>query len=200
MFQSGFRPFHSTETALTRVVNDLVSLDSGHICILVLLDLSAGFNTIDHKILLDRLENLVGIKGQALSWFRSYLTDRYQFFSVYNKHSIPICNIVRTAFFHLRNIAKLCNILALNNAEKKVHAFITSRLDYCNTILAGCSNTLLNKLQLVQNAAARVLTRTKKFDHISPILSSLHWLPVKFGVEYKILLLTYKSLNGPAVS
>ena len=89
MFQSGFRPFHSTETALTKVVNDLfVSLDSGHVCILSLLDLSAAFDTIDHKILLDRLENLVGIKGQALSWFRSYLTDRYQFISVNNNQSI----------------------------------------------------------------------------------------------------------------
>ena len=109
-----------------------------------------------------------------------------------------ITNITRTAFLHLRNIAKLRNALSLQDAEKLVHAFITSRLDHCNALLAGCPSKSLNKLQLVQNAAARVLTRTRKFDHISPVLSTLHWLPVKFRIDYKILLLTYKALNGLA--
>ena len=109
-----------------------------------------------------------------------------------------ITNITRIAFLHLRNIAKLRNALSLQDAETLVHAFITSRLDYCNALLSGCSSQNLNKLQLVQNAAARVLTKTRKFDHISPILCTLHWLPVKFRIEYKILLLTYKALNGLA--
>ena len=70
-------------------------------------------------------------------------------------------------------------MLSMKNAEQLVHAFMTSRLDYCNALLGGCSARLINKLQLVQNAAARVLTRTRKYDHISPVLSTLHWLPVK---------------------
>ncbi|KAF7710058.1 hypothetical protein HF521_008930, partial [Silurus meridionalis] len=89
-------------------------------------------------------------------------------------------------------------MLSIYDAEKLIHAFMTSRIDYCNALLGGCPASLINKLQLVQNAAARVLTRSKKYDHITPILSSLHWLPVKFRLDYKLLLLTYKALNGLA--
>ena len=79
-----------------------------------------------------------------------------------------------------------------------IHAFMSSRLGYCNALLGGCSARLVNKLQLVQNAAARVLTRTRKYDHISPVLSTLHWLPIKHRIDFKILLITYKALNGLA--
>ncbi|XP_029297016.1 uncharacterized protein LOC115014371, partial [Cottoperca gobio] len=109
-----------------------------------------------------------------------------------------IKQISRTAFFHLRNIAKIRHILSQNDAEKLVHAFVTSRLDYCNSLLSGCPKKSLKTLQLIQNAAARVLTRTRKRDHITPVLAALHWLPVKYRIEFKILLLTYKSINGQA--
>ncbi|KAK0143573.1 ATP-binding cassette sub-family G member 5 [Merluccius polli] len=106
----------------------------------------------------------------------------------------------RTAFFHLRNITKIRRILSKTDAEKLIHAFVTSRLDYCNSLLSGCPNKSIKTLQLIQNAAARVLTGTRKRDHISPVLASLHWLPVKFRIEFKILLLTYKALHGQAPS
>lgn len=78
-FQSGFRRNHSTETAVVRITNDILSSnDSGNVTALVLLDLSAAFDTIDHEILLSRLQTDVGITGTALSWFRSYLTGRSQ--------------------------------------------------------------------------------------------------------------------------
>ncbi len=77
-------------------------------------------------------------------------------------------------------------------------AFMTSRLDYCNALLGGCPASSINKLQIVQNAAARVLTRSRKYDHITLTLQSLHWLPIKFSISYKILLLTYKTLNDLA--
>ncbi len=109
-----------------------------------------------------------------------------------------ISNVTKTAFFHLRNISKLRNMLSVSDAEKLVHAFMTSRLDYCNALLGGCPASSINKLQIVQNAAARVLTRSRKYDHITPILQSLHWLPIKFRISYKILLLAYKALNDLA--
>ncbi len=88
-------------------------------------------------------------------------------------------------------------MLSMSNAEILIHTF-TSRLDYCNALLGGCSARLINKLQMVQNAAARVLTRTRNYEHISPVLSTLHWLPTKHRIDFKILLITYKALNGLA--
>ncbi len=78
-YQSAYRPGHSTETALLKIKNDFdLALDRGQGVALVLLDLSAAFDTIDHCILLERLENHCGITGCALEWVRSYLTDRTQ--------------------------------------------------------------------------------------------------------------------------
>ncbi len=102
----------------------------------------------------------------------------------FDSHVSSIC---KTAFFHLKNISKLWPLLLISNAEMLIHAFMTSRLDYCNALLGGCSARLINKLQMVQNAAARVLTRTRKYDHISPVLSTLHWLPIKHCIDFKIL-------------
>jgi len=178
------------------VTNDLLlSSDRGCISPLVLLDLSAAFDTIDHNILLNILENFVAISGSALTWFKSYLSDRHQFDSniSFDHHVYSIC---KTVFFHLKSISKLKPMLSMSNAEMLINAFMTSRLDYYNALLGGCSAHLINKLQMVQNAAARVLTRTGKYDHISPVLSTLHWLPIK--QDFQILLITYKALNGLA--
>ncbi len=65
-------------------------------------------------------------------------------------------------------------MLSVSDAEKLVHAFMTSRLDYCYALLGGCPTSSINKLQIVQNAAARVLTRSRKYDHITPILQSTY--------------------------
>ncbi len=87
--------------------------------------------------------------------------------SSFDSHVSSIC---KTAFFHLKNISKLRPMLSMSNTEMLIHAFMTSRLYYCNALLGGCSACLINKLQMVQNVAARVLTRTRKNDHISPVL------------------------------
>ena len=77
-----------------------------------------------------------------------------------------------------------------------MHAFVTSKLEYCNSLLYGCGKTHLRKLQYVQNAAARIVTQTRKFNHITPVLSDLHWLPVSYCIVFKILLLVFKSFNN----
>lgn len=320
-FQSGYKAFHSTESALLKVFNDLfMMVDSGSSAILVLLDLTAAFDTVDHTILLDRLRDCVGVRGTALEWFRSYLADRSfsvrlgdstsssaplhcgvpqgsilgpVLFSLYllplveifKRHGMsyhfyaddcqiympiskenhcpltPLLNclcdvkawlsqnflklneektevmvfgpvpsdlgplkeyvrpkvtslgvtidsdfnfdkqvngVVKSSFYHLRLLSKVKPFLSFNLFEQVMHAFISSRLDYCNALYKGISQRTLSRLQLVQNSAARLLTGTRKREHITPILASLHWLPVHFRIDFKILLFVFKALNGLA--
>jgi len=83
VFQSAYKRNHSTETALINVQDDILrSIDGGGCVLLLLLDISAAFDTVDHDILLSRLSTDFGIKGKALAWFRSYLHNRSQFFSI----------------------------------------------------------------------------------------------------------------------
>ncbi len=84
----------------------------------------------------------------------------------FDSHVSSIC---KTAFFHLKNISKLRPMLSMSNAEMLIHAFMTSRLDYCNALLGSCSAliNLINKLQMVQNTAARVLTRTRSMSTLA---------------------------------
>ena len=95
------------------------------------------------------------------------------------------------AFYHIYNINHMRKYLNRSHTEKIVHALITSKLDYCNSLLFGLSNSQLQKLQRVQNAAARIITGTGKYDHIAPIVRELHWLPIKERINFKILYLTF---------
>ncbi len=106
--------------------------------------------------------------------------------------------VVKSSFFQLRQLAKIKPYLSGQHFETVIHAFVTTRLDYCNALYVGVSGSSIARLQMVQNAAARLLTGTCKYEHISPILASLHWLPVHFKIQFKILLFVFKSLNGLA--
>ena len=77
-----------------------------------------------------------------------------------------------------------------------IHAFVTSRLDHCNALLYGLPKVTISQVQRVQNSAARSLVGAKRRDHITPILRNLHWLPITKLVDYKLLVLVYKALNG----
>ena len=311
-----------------RVQNDiLVALDQHKEVILTLLDLTAAFDTIDHELLLLRLENRFGIKGAALAWFKSYLADRVQtvcidgvssepsdlvcgvpqgsglgpiLFTLYasplediiiehgldlmlfaddtqlyivadravdsvgkiedciddirewmllnrlvlndsktevihirskfkktqdvlsirvgstevntvnsvrdlgvflNNRSdmnIHVKKICQSASFAIHRLGKIRNVLDSTSTERLVHAFVTSRLDYCNSLLFGIEDKHIYKLQLIQNSAARLVTRTRKNEHITPVRRALHWLPIHARIDFKILLFVYKILHNQA--
>ncbi len=100
--------------------------------------------------------------------------------------------VTKSAYYHLRNIARIRRFVSRQDLEKLVHAFITSRVDYCTGLLTGLPKKTIRQLQLIQNTAARILTRTRQSEHITPVLRSLHWLSVIFRIDFKVILLIYK--------
>jgi len=107
-------------------------------------------------------------------------------------------SVVRSCFFYLCLLTKVQPFLCPQAFEWVIHAFFSSRLDYCDSLCYGINSTTLARLQIIQNAAVRLLKGICKHEHITPILASLHWLPVRFMVDFKILLLVYKCLNNLA--
>ena len=99
-----------------------------------------------------------------------------------------IKQVRRQSYYHLKNISRIRNILTRKVTETLVHTFITTKLNYCNGLMCGFPRRTIFQLQRVQNSAARLITRTRKFDRISPVLRQLHWLPVAQRVIFKILV------------
>ena len=336
MLQSSYRKFHCTGSALLKVKNDiLLNMNGQHVTLLVLLDLSAAFDTIDHDILVERLRSAFGVRDTALSWIASYVSGRTQqvsidgtlstkfdlecgvpqgsslgpllfvvyaskIFEIVDKHNLEIhcyaddsqlylsfcpnnianqeaalarverciedirewmlndklklnddktefiiigtsqqlakvsINTLRvgaatitpvssarnlgswfdskltmeihisktcnSAFYYLYNLRRIRKYLSKDNTKTLVHAFISSKIDYCNSLLYGLPEYQLNKLQRVQNMCARLICNESKYCHITPLLADLHWLPVKFRIEFKILLIVFKIFRGLAPS
>ena len=111
----------------------------------------------------------------------------------------PLNMSVPPSFGSLLTATKqISKFLARDKLEIVLHAFVTKRIDYCNGLLYGLPDCEITKLQRVQNAAARLVTSSRKYDHITPVLKELHWLPVRYRIHFKILLLTFQALNGMA--
>jgi len=329
-FQSAYRKFHSTETALLRIHNDLLlASNQQKVSALVLLDLSAAFDTIDHQILITRLSSTFGFSGSALALLSSYLTDRSQYVSVGNHSSNPtplttgvpqgsvlgpllfslyttpigyilansplsfhlyaddtqlyisfsaadsaanlttlssyldkihswftsnrltvnpskteflligthqqrskiinsslsfrgisippslharnlgvefdpelsfsshISNVCRSSFHQIRLLRQIRPSLDVNSTKLLANALVSTKLDYCNSLFYNLPDTTLNRLQLVQNSLARVVIPSiRRCHHITPTLIKLHWLPVKQRINFKIAILTYKTLQN----
>ena len=106
--------------------------------------------------------------------------------------------LVRSCFTQIRYIGRIRQYLSESACKTLVATLVTSRLDYANALLYGINKSAMSKLQMVQNSAARLVTRKRKFDHITPDLITLHWLPVEFRCQYKLLLYTFKILTGRA--
>ena len=325
-FQSAYKAGHSCETALLRVYNDIVTtVVKGNGAMLVLLDFSAAFDTIDHVILFEILFKYVGFSGKALDLIKSYFSDHTQRVKIdgilsefaeivcgvpqgsvlgplkFCLYMLPLSAILRfhnigyhvyaddtqiyvsfkcenplqalekinlcisdirrwmilnklkindaktefiicrstqmkhdlyslsvnvgdsqivpfvkvrnlgvildqsltfddhisaicqSVHFHIRSIGKVRKLLSFDAFASLIHALIGSRLDYCNSILYNLPDSKISRLQRVQNQAARILTRSPRREHITPVLKQLHWLKVRERIRYKILILTHKA-------
>ena len=106
----------------------------------------------------------------------------------------------RSASFALHRIGKIRSFLDKQTAERLVHAFVMCHIDFCNSLLQGLPAGQIKRLQTIQNSAARLVSRTKKYQSISPVLQSLHWLPVHYRIMFKILLLSYQCFHNLAPS
>ena len=326
--QSAYRKFHSSETALLNVQNDiLASLDSGHSTALLLLDLSAAFDTIDHSILTHRLQHWFGISYSTLNLLSSFPSDRFQtiiiipasksnlvlleydvpqgsvlgpqLYSLYttplhsiiskypglrchfyaddtqilylsfsnelassaftsietcikdifswmigNKLSVNpdkteyllfnskninvpvsinlnlntispsecaqnlgvifqpdmsmdkhISSVVKTCFHQLREFSHIRSFIPKSAVITFANAFIHSCIDYCNSLFYGLPKYSINRLQKIQNSVARIVTRTSRSSHITPVLKSLHWLPVQYRINFKLCCITHRALS-----
>ena len=93
-------------------------------------------------------------------------------------------------------MGRIRKYLSLDELKMLVNVLVISRLDYCNCLLYGIPKYQRDKLQRIQNIAARLAMGVKRSDQATPILKNLHWLPVEKKIEFKILLITYKTIHG----
>ncbi|XP_055765588.1 uncharacterized protein LOC129841365 [Salvelinus fontinalis] len=112
--------------------------------------------------------------------------------------STNIKAVTRSCRFMLYNIRRVRPCLTQEAAQVLIQALVISRLDYCNSLLAGLPACAIKPLQLIQNAAARLVFNLPKFSHVTPLLRSLHWLPVEARIRYKTMVLAYGAVRGTA--
>ena len=110
-----------------------------------------------------------------------------------------VSQVIKSTRLQARDLYRIHPLLDLNTSVLLTNALVSSRLDYCNSLFLSLTDFELRRLQLVQNSLCRVVTGSSKFSHITPQLKKLHWLPVKYRVQFKIGLITYKILKGQPV-
>jgi hypothetical protein len=111
-------------------------------------------------------------------------------------HVSAVC---RSGFHQLRQLRPLVGSLSVDATKTRVHAFVLPRLDYCNSLLYGVADGQLQKLQSIQNAAARLVTGSRRSEHITTVLRELHWLPVRQRIQFKVACLVFQSLSSQAL-
>ena len=109
-------------------------------------------------------------------------------------------SVAMKCFYTLKNMFRIRLCLDESWAKTMVHTMITSRLDYCNVILCGLPDSTLKHITKIQRMSARFVSQRAKYDHITPTMKQLHWLPIRHRIHYRVLLLTYKSMDGLAPS
>jgi hypothetical protein len=113
----------------------------------------------------------------------------------FNNH---VASVAKSCYYHIRAFRHIRPMLTSDMAKTVASSLIGARLDYANAVLYGTSASNINRLQLVQNTVARVVTGLKKSDHISQTLRDLHWLPVRYRINFKTTVLTYKAQTSAA--
>ena len=116
-----------------------------------------------------------------------------------NRHltvTAHVINLIRTANFESRHSNSIHHYISVQATKTLVSAFLLSRLDYCNSLLSRCPQYLLNRLQKVQNNAARIILQATRTDHITPHLRTLHWLPIDARIKYKLCFLCFGAITS----
>ena len=113
----------------------------------------------------------------------------------FDDHITAIC---RSTHFHIRNIGKIRNLLSYDACSTIIHAFLSCRLDYCNSIMYNVRRSKTDQLKRLQNQCARISTKSPRREYITPVLKKLHWLKIQDIIIYTILMLTYKSYYNMA--
>ena len=144
---------------------------------------------------LKSLSSITVIDGEQQQLQSSSVRDLGVIYDQHLSMSQHVHSLCRTGYYHLRNIGRIRRYLTLDATKTLVHALVTSRLDYCNSLRYGLPANHLAKMQRLQNACARVITRPGRRSHITPVLKELHWLPVHRRIQFKILSHTYRAIH-----
>jgi hypothetical protein len=107
-----------------------------------------------------------------------------------------ISSVSKSCFLSIRDLRRIRNTLDYTTAQTIATSLIHSKVDYCNSLFLNLPRAQLDRLQFILNSAARAVSRTPKFSHISPVLKSLHWLKIDQRIHYKVLSITYKTLQS----
>ena len=113
------------------------------------------------------------------------------------QHVIKVC---QTAYYELKRISSIRSYLTADATKKLVTSCVLSRLDYYNSLLMGTPNFVIQSMQKVQNAAARLILRAPRHQHCTTLLLQLHWLPISKRIKYKTVCMCYNSITGSAPS
>ena len=110
----------------------------------------------------------------------------------FDNHVAKVC---RACYHHLRDLRQICKFLSNETAILLANAMVSSRLDFCNSLLYGVSKSNTAKLQGVQNALCCIICRLDKMSHVTPVLKKLHWLPIQHCILFKYNILVFMSIN-----
>ena len=122
-------------------------------------------------------------------------SNHYQTLTTHNTSTTHICSM---ATFYLRNIAKIRRFIDQSACHNAVRSLVLSRIDYCNGLLSTIPSTKLIRVQRLQNWAARLIFQVSRDHPSQPLLRSLHWLPLKQRIIFKLLLFVFKIFNNQA--